>query len=88
MEIIILDSAYKHDITEQSIRFCLLHFQNDIVIDDPPPKRLFVGFDHKGTLLEIIAIEDEDRDCLVVIHAMRLRKQFYQLILDGGEYEL
>jgi len=84
MEIVILDSAYKHGITKQSILFCLLHFLNDIVMGDPPPKRLFVGFDHRGTLLEIIAIEDEEQDRLVVIHAMKLRKQFYQLLPDGG----
>ena len=84
MEIVILDSAYKHGITNQSIRFCLLHFQNDIVIVDPPLKRLFVGFDHKGTPLEIIAVEDEENDRLVVIHAMKLRKQFYQLISEGA----
>jgi hypothetical protein len=36
-----------------------------------------------GNALEIIAVEDIDRDCLVVIHAMKLRKQFYHL-LEGG----
>ena len=88
MEIVILDSAYKHDVAKESILACLLHFHNDIVIDDPPPKRLFAGFDHKGIPLEIIAIEDEERERLVVIHAMRLRKQFYKLLSDGGLHEL
>ena len=88
MEIVILDSAHKHDVTRESILFCLLHSHNDIVIDDPPPKRLLVGFDHKGTPLEIIAIEDEAQDRLVVIHAMGLRKQFHQLLSDGVAYEL
>jgi hypothetical protein len=50
------------------------------VIDIPPPKRLFVGFDHLGKALEIIAIEDIEQDRLVVIHAMKLRKQFYYLL--------
>jgi len=84
MEIVILDSAYKHGVTKQSILFCLLHFQSDIVIDDPPPKRLFVGFDHHGNPLEIIAVEDEERYRLVVIHAMKLRKQFYQFLSNEG----
>jgi hypothetical protein len=53
------------------------------VIEDPPPKRLFVGFDHKGTALEIIAIEDVEQDRLVIIHAMKLRKQFYHLLSEG-----
>jgi len=79
-----MDSAYKHGITKQSIQSCLLYFHCDIVIDDPPPKRLFVGFDHQGTPLEIIAIEDEEQDRLVVIHAMKLRKQFYQFLSSEG----
>jgi hypothetical protein len=84
MDIVILDSAYKHGVTEQSILYCLLHFQSDIVIDDPPLKRLFVGFDHRGIPLEIIAINDEEQDCLVVIHAMKLRKQFYQFLEESA----
>ena len=30
--------------------------------------------------LELIAIEDDDRECLIVIHAMELRRQFYYLL--------
>ena len=88
MEIVVLDSAYKHGITKESILSCMLHFQNDVVIDDPPAKRLLVGFDHKGTALEIIAVEDDEQDRLVVIHAMKLRKQFHRLLSDGGAHEL
>ena len=84
MKIVILDSAYKHGISEQSIFSCLQHFQNDMALDDTLPKRLFVGFDYLGIALEIIAIEDIEYDRLVVIHAMKLRKQFYHL-LSGGE---
>jgi hypothetical protein len=87
MEIVILDSAYKHGISKQCIYSCLLNFRSDMVLDDSPPKRLFVGFDHLGNALEIIAIEDIERDCLVVIHAMKLRKQFYHL-LGENNYEL
>ena len=80
MEIVILDSAYKHNISKQSILFCLLHFQCDLIIDGPPAKRLLLGFDHKGIALEIVAIEDDEQDRLVVIHAMKLRKQFSHLL--------
>ena len=82
MSIVILDSAYKHGVSKQSILFCLLHFHSDIVIDDSPPKRLFAGFDHIGNALEIIAIEDNEQDHLVVIHAMKLRKQFFHLLTE------
>ena len=82
MDIVILDSAYKHGETKESILFCLLHLHNDIVIDDALSKRLFVGFDHKGNALEIIAIDNAEEDRLVVIHAMKLRKQFHHLLLN------
>jgi len=83
VEIVILDSALKHGITEENIFFCLMHYNNDIVIDDPPVKRLFVGFDNIGRALEIIAIEDDEQDRLVVIHAMRLTKKYYFLLHEG-----
>ena len=84
MEIIVLNSAYKHHITEESIDYCLLHFCNDLVIEDFPLKRLFVGFDHLGTALEIITIEDEEADRMYVIHAMKITKQYYYLLEEGG----
>jgi len=80
MDIVILNSALKHDITEDRILSCLFNVRGDKLLDDPPPKRLLAGFDNLGNALEIIAIEDDERECLVVIHAMELRKQFYYLL--------
>jgi len=80
VDIVILDSALKHGITKANISYCLSHFTNDIMLNNPPMKRLFVGFDNLGRALEIIAIEDDDQDRLVVIHAMRLTKQYYFLL--------
>jgi len=82
MDIVILDSAYKHGITEENIIYCLSHFNNDIMLDYPPTKRLFIGFDNLGRALEIIAIEDEEQERLVIIHAMKLTKQYY-FLLEG-----
>ncbi len=84
MDIVILDSAYKHGISAENIFYCLLHFHKDIVLDDPPVKRLFVGFDNLSRVLEIIAIEDDEQERLVVIHAMKLTKK-YLFLLSGGE---
>jgi uncharacterized protein (UPF0371 family) len=83
MDIVILDSALKHDITEDRIFSCLLNVRGDKLLDDPPPKRLLAGFDNLGNALELIAIEDDERDCLIVIHAMELRRKFYYL-LEGN----
>ena len=82
MDIVILDSALKHDITKERILSCLFNIRGDKLLDDPPPKRLLAGFDNLGNALELIAIEDDERECLVVIHAMELRRQFYYLL--GG----
>ena len=60
----------------------IVHLHNDIIIDDVLSKRLFVGFDHIGNALEIIAIDDNEQDRLVVIYAMKLRKQFFHLLLS------
>jgi hypothetical protein len=87
MEIIILNSAYKHGVSKAGIFSCLLNFRYDAILDDPPPKRLFIGFDHAGNALEVIAIENYEQSCLVVIHAMKLRKMFYHL-LRRSIYEL
>ncbi|MCL2044585.1 MAG: hypothetical protein FWG89_10650 [Treponema sp.] len=82
MNIVILDSAYKHGITEESIFSCLFNVRGDKLLDDPPPKRLFAGFDHVGNALEVIAVEDDEQDRLVVIHAMKLRPLFFYLLGD------
>jgi hypothetical protein len=76
--------SYKHGISAASIRSCLLNFRSDLLLDEAPLKRLFVGFDHLGTALEVIAIDDIEQDCLVIIHAMKLRKQFCQLLEEGS----
>ena len=82
MDILILESVFKHGITKENTGCCLSHFNNDIMLNYPPVKRLFVGFDNLGRALEIIAIEDEEQDRLVVIHAMKLTKQYY-FLLEG-----
>ena len=56
MDIVILDSAYKHGITEPNISYCLSHFNNDIMLNYPPMKRLFVGFDNVGRVLNKVKL--------------------------------
>jgi hypothetical protein len=84
MEILILDSAYKHGITEESIKACLFSVRGGKLLCDPPPKHLLAGFDHLGNALELITIEEEGRNLLVVIHAMKLQKQ-YRYLLEGDD---
>ena len=79
-KIVIIDSAYRHGITKESIMSCLYNVRGSKVLDQPPTKRIYAGFDHLANALEIVAIEDEERDCLVVIHAMKLRKKYFYLL--------
>ncbi|MDR0730958.1 MAG: hypothetical protein LBF63_04760 [Treponema sp.] len=83
MEIVILGSAYKHGITDESIYSCLFNCRADIMMEVSPPKRLVAGFDHKGIPLEIIALEETEHKRLVVIHAMKLQKKYYHLLQEG-----
>jgi hypothetical protein len=80
MEIVIMDSAYKHGISDYSINVCILNKIADELIEDEPEKRLVAGFDQNGNALEIIGIMKDNT--FIVIHAMKLRKQFFYLI--GG----
>ncbi len=84
MDIVILDSALKHNITEESIKACLFNVKGGKLLNDPPPKHLLAGFDHLGNALELITIEEEERNLLIVIHAMKLQKKNYYLL--EGDY--
>jgi len=80
VEIVILDSAYKHGVTERSIKACLFNVKGGKLLNDPPPKHLLAGFDHLGNALELVTIEDEARSLLIVIHAMKIQKKHYYLL--------
>ena len=82
MDISILDSARKHGITDESIHSCLFNVRGGILLNDSPPKHLVVGFYHSERTLELIVIEDEERNRIVVIHAMKLQKQNTYLLGD------
>jgi hypothetical protein len=78
MNIKILDSAHKHNLSDDSIRTCLAKEHAEQMLDYPPEKRLYAGFDHNGNPLEIIALIEDNT--IKVIHAMKLRSQFYYLL--------
>jgi len=53
MDIVILDSAHKHGITDESIYSCLFNVRGDKILDDPPLRHLMAGFDHLGMRLNL-----------------------------------
>jgi len=81
---VFVPSAFKHDISEDDIRWALLHHLADGVIEEgDEAKHLSVGFDKTGRLLEIM-YNHIDEQTVKVFHAMRCRKQFFEKLRDGG----
>jgi hypothetical protein len=74
-------TARKHGIDDAAIRHAvdLTLVLVDLDPDSDPPKVLAIGPDRAGNLLEVIWLELGD-DANLVIHAMRLRAAFYDLL--------
>jgi hypothetical protein len=74
-------TARKHGIDNDTIRHAIDHtlVLVDLDPDSDPPKVLAIGPDRAGNLLEVIWLELAD-DAKLVIHAMRLRAAFYDLV--------
>lgn len=77
-------SALRHGITVEeiihAIEFALLEEDLDV---EPPYRRLRLGPDFAGNLLEVVTVAHDDDGSQLVIHAMKARKQ-YERLLDGG----
>jgi len=81
-EIIFVPSAFKHKISEENIRWVLLnHLVDGIIEEDGETKYLSIGFDKSGILREIMYNLIDDRT-IKVFHAMRCRKQFYEMLKE------
>lgn len=78
-------SSAKHGIDRSAIVHAIEHavVVADLEPDADPPRVLAIGPDDAANRLEIIWLELAD-DRQLVIHAMRLRPVFYDL-LPGGE---
>ena len=78
-------SAGKHGVAESDVLHAVEHeiVSVDLEPDADPPKILVIGPDLTGNLLEVIVLVLTD-DRLIAIHAMKLRRQFYEL-LPGEE---
>lgn len=81
-------SAHKHGLGEQTILHAIQHAITVIELepDADPPRVLAIGPDHAGNYLEVIWLELDD-GVEMVIHAMRLRPTFYELLPSesGGD---
>jgi hypothetical protein len=78
-------SASKHGISDDDVLHAVEYelVSVDLEPDADPPKVLVIGPDSAGNLVEVIVLVLED-DRIIAIHAMRLRRHFYEL-LPGEE---
>lgn len=71
----IADAARKHGIAVFDIEHAVQNALRVITQDD---RALYIGADRTGRLLEVVVIDDNDEP--VAIHAMVLRRKFYDQI--------
>jgi hypothetical protein len=78
-------SASKHGVSDDDVVHAVGHEMVSVGLDPDadPPKVLVIGPDSAGNLLEVIVIILAD-DRMIAIHAMKLRRHFYEL-LPGEE---
>jgi hypothetical protein len=74
-------AARRHDVADETIHHVVGHAIVVVDVDErhDPPKLLVIGPDAAGNLLEVIVLELAD-DRLLAIHAMPLRRTFYELL--------
>jgi hypothetical protein len=66
-------SAFKHGITEENIRYAFAHYVVDFPVAGEEEKNLLIGFDQNANVLEILYnVVGEQR--INVFHAMKCRK--------------
>jgi hypothetical protein len=66
-------SAFKHGITEENIRYAFAHSIVDFPVAGEEEKNLLIGFDENANILEILYnVVGEQR--INVFHAMKCRK--------------
>ena len=74
-------SAFKHGITKEGILKALDNSIYDETLVEIPNKTLFVGYDEKARLVEVICDVVSD-ELVVAYHAMPCRKQYQERIFS------
>ena len=76
----ILPAARKHGIKDAEIVHAVEHYLFVADVDDDPSSRvLYIGPDRAGNLLEVITVSRRN-DVELVIHAMKMRTHFQELL--------
>jgi hypothetical protein len=72
-------SAFKHGVSSDNIRRALAFPEYEGPLEDDGFRRIVLGFDHNGNLLEIFYNQLDERTAKV-FHAMKCRSIFYHLL--------
>ena len=72
-------SAFKHGVTEENIRYALNRPRYEGPLEDDENKYIVIGFDSSGNLLEILYNRIDD-EVINVFHAMKCRRIFFHWI--------
>ncbi|GHV55493.1 hypothetical protein AGMMS49579_18510 [Spirochaetia bacterium] len=78
-EIICIPSAFKHGISEENIRWAVVHPRYEGPVEDGENRYIVLGFDRAGNLLEIMYNRLNEKK-VKVFHAMKCRNIFFGLL--------
>jgi len=78
-DIIFRSSAFKHRVTEADIRRAFATARYDSPMEGDGDKRLLIGFNTVGNLLEVLYYELDDGTARV-FHAMPCQKKYIRLL--------
>lgn len=75
-------SARRHRIEDADIRHAITHaVLSDDIDPEPPVRRLHLGPDRSGNMLEVVTLHFDDGGVLA-IHAMKMTKK-YRRLMEG-----
>ena len=77
---IIIDSALKHGVLENEIRYVFENAISSITLEEFPPKIMLFGFDTNGRAIEVGYFINDNGD-EIIMHAMKLRKIYQKYML-------
>ena len=73
-------SARWHGVVDDDIRHAITHaVHSDDIDPEPPVRRLHLGPDRSGNMLEVVTLHFDDGGVLA-IHAMKTTKQYWRLL--------
>ena len=72
-------SAFRHGVTEENIRYVLNRPRYEGPLDEDDDKYIVIGFDNSGNLLEILYKRIDDK-AINIFHAMKCRRIFFHLL--------